>query len=228
MNKRYRIRILSTLLLLTASISLSFIPKLHIHAGNGTLMDVTSSTELKSEASDDSATVKSLNKGDMVFVMGNEGNGWYKVYYEGNYCYIRNNKVKASALTGNTDPALVLGNGYKDEITEDESSEEITEAEETAVTGAVSEPESTEELATEGEMLMTIDGDLQKQIEEELAEASEDVDKEIERARKAKIQSVVWKVIVAIIVIAMFAVGIVTTLKQQKKKDETDNSDPML
>ena len=225
---RCRIRILSTLLLLTASISLSFIPKLHIHAGNGTLMDVTSSTELKSAASDDSATVKTLNKGDMVFVMGNEGNGWYKVYYEGNYYYIRNNKVKASALTGNTDPALVLGSGYKDEIAEDESSEEITEAEEAAVTEAVTEPESTEALATDGETLMTIDGDLQKQIEEELAEASADVDKEIERARKAKIQSVVWKVIVAIIVIAMFAVGIVTTLKQQKKKDETDNSDPML
>ncbi|MBR5361364.1 MAG: SH3 domain-containing protein [Lachnospiraceae bacterium] len=222
MNTKYKVRIMTAMTLIVASISLSLIPSLHIHAGNGTLMDVTSSTELKSEASDDSATVKTLNKGDMVFVMGNAGNGWYKVYYQGSYYYIKNNKVKASQLTGNTDPSLVLGSGYQNEVTEDESSEEVTESEEAEVTDAVAEPTIAEEFTDEGESIMTIDGDLQEQLEAEFAQASEDADKEAERIRKAKIQSIVWKVIVAVIIVAMFAVGIITTLKQKSAGDKED------
>lgn len=62
--------------------------------------------------------------------------------------------------------------------------------------------------------------DLQKRLEEEMSEAGEDVDRqaaEQERLHKQHIRSIIWKVAIGILIVAIFAVGIVSSLKNEKE-----------
>ncbi len=75
---------------------------------------------------------------------------------------------------------------------------------------------------------------LEQKLDEELDEAGAEVDrqaKEQDRINKQKVKSIVWKIVIGILIVAIFAVGLVSSRKSnngQEKDDETDNPDTML
>ncbi|MCR4754410.1 MAG: hypothetical protein K5868_02650 [Lachnospiraceae bacterium] len=77
---------------------------------------------------------------------------------------------------------------------------------------------------------------LDQKIDEEINEAGEDADrqaKEIDRLNKQKTESLVWKIVIGVLILAIFAVGIVSNRKRNADEDgseenEADNTDTVL
>ncbi len=77
---------------------------------------------------------------------------------------------------------------------------------------------------------------LDQKIDEEISEAGEDADrqaKEINRLNKQKTESLVWKIVIGVLILAIFAVGIVSNRKRNtgedgSKENEADNTDTVL
>ncbi len=54
----------------------------------GTAMTLTSDASMRVAANDNAEIVTNLSAGDIIFVVKEE-NGWYQVYYKGDYAYVK-------------------------------------------------------------------------------------------------------------------------------------------
>ena len=211
----------------------------------GILMMTTEPTEIKASASEGSATVAVLDANSPVYVTGNGPDGYYTVYYQGNTCYIRSDKVVYLEIAGNNNPDRILGkdNNVKDSaVSADEINNSDVDEEVLAdIEGLQIEIEDKDALAAEVTRMQK-EADEKKlnneaietpneAIEAELEEASEEGDyvaTEFDRIKKETIRTIVWTTIIAMLVVGILVVGIYMTVLNNRNKcaeDEPNEDD---
>ncbi len=181
------------------------------------------STDVKAQPDESSKTITTVGKNTSFFVSANAGNGWYKASYQGAPCYLKAKSLKVLKADFNSDPKAILGAGYQDEVYSvvDEEEEVAVEA-----PGEESEKSAEEVIESIDSTEFTFNEDLQKELEKEFEEASRDVEN-TERLSGISKKSRIWRIVIAIIVIAMFAVGVVSVIIRKKSEVEgnADDSD---
>lgn len=109
-----------------------------------------------------------------------------------------------------------LGDGTAIDIDLNDLNIEITEDESKTESEA-----DTDTITENGQDKDKVAGDdLRKQLEEEMSEAGEDVDRQVaeqERLHKQRVRSLIWKIVIGILIITIFAVGIMSSLKSGKE-----------
>ena len=217
---------------------------------NGVLFGAVTATDIKSAPGEDSATVKSLNPGESVFVTGDAGNGWYSVYYKFQTCYVKADAVAYLEMEGNPDPATVLGKEYqKTAPAVEERAEEEEKAEGEDGTEDLSEEGSSDKdaSATEEKSQATpeptetpVKEDTSKEegaketsgnaVSAELEEASREFDQqmaELELIRKEKKKALIWEIVIAVLITLLLGAGIVTAVRAKKKPSDVSNMEIM-
>lgn len=74
----------------------------------------------------------------------------------------------------------------------------------------------------------TFDEELQKQLESEFGEASEEADiqeQEVKREKQISVRSLIWKIVTGLIIAAMFAVGIWSVLRKKESEGKDTKED---
>ncbi len=198
------------------------------YAASGFVIVYTAeSTDVKAQPDEDSKTIANVGKDTSFFVSGNAGNGWYKATYNGSTCYLKANKLKILKAKFNGNPATILGAGYQSEVYSVE--ENAPEGAEGDANSADADTAAAEEVLEGFDLnTMTFSEETQKELAKEFEEASEDAVKqetEVNRVEDIRKKSVIWKVIIGIIIAAMFAVGIVSVvLKKKQEAEDAENS----
>ncbi len=220
-------KVLIALGIILASLFIVLANKTETKAAQGFVIVYTAeSADVKAEPDDSSKTIATVGKDTSFFVTANMGDGWYKTTYGGYACYIKASKLKILKASINVNPATILGASYKDEIYS-----EVTETPEgaTEATEVAEEDDDDIFIGAEDGVLsfedLGIDEEAQERIKGELDTAAEEVEKIEEdqnRLTSIKRKSLIWKIIIGIIIAAMFAVGIVSVII--KKKSENDDA----
>ncbi len=93
--KKSILRLLCLFMLFLIALSIFSTNKINTLAGsssnegiNGTVMTLEADAIARREASENSEAVASFSAGDSIFVVSEE-NGWYKIYYKGDYAYVQ-------------------------------------------------------------------------------------------------------------------------------------------
>lgn len=184
----------------------------------GQMMIASKQVEAKETTEESAGTVVVYEKGDAVFVVG-EKNGWYEAVYRGKSCYIPKAALQKLTLgdmqegteqeAGAEQSVQKFGGeaGLQAALLEEDAAEE--ESQEKA--GKANE---TEEDAGNRAYIDALDQEM-KAMEAE----NQIVVEEVERQRAEKKNSMIWGVVIVLLVIGIFAVGILSTMRSEREKD---------
>lgn len=196
------------------------------------VMTVMTECEVREFPDDNAASVMSYEAGASAWVIGETQNGWYKVSYQGKEGFVPKECITdlQVEIDGNTVTiAATEKNNTIPEEAEDNKTEESADDTES--------DETQDETDSEEEPLKQDIGEMPEEESKKtvsLAEAGLDTEmaameaenkifvEEIERQNTEAKRTRIWKIIIVLLVIAIFATGTVSTIHENKKRKDSD------
>ena len=218
----------------------------------GVLVTTVAAADVKASADDTASTVISLSEGSPLFVTGNAGNGWYRVLYQGKNCFVRADKVAYLDIPGNGSPTGILDSQVKTSVPAKVDAQAATEAVAEASEADKSievDIDKTDLIETGGLKIksdpmdengldsydayptpLEINEELLQQIDAELEAAGQEMDRmadELQRSKKEKLNSIIWKIAIAMVILAILIVGFVMTVKNSPTQNDDSGADEL-
>lgn len=191
-------KLVGVIFMLMATLIMAAGCQLPVHAQDGVgpiqfdqFMKTLQPVDAKAEPDENAETIFSFEAGDYVYVTGETNDGWLIVYYQGQTGYINNNTSQGAGTVQNMEGGQ--------EGSEDEQSTQNNQ------NGQII-------LQAEGIDIEALDKELAAQ-ELENKMVAEGIERFFAEARRSKI----WGAIIVLLVIGIFAAGIVSAIRAEKK-----------
>ena len=200
-------KLVKQLMLLSLSLCLSGVMNITSYASEQMsftiqkMVTATANIEAKKEPKNESDTIHTFIKGNDILVMEDVGNGWYSVLYQDKVGYIPQEFTVDKVIYTGGSPKKQTGSSISSE-TDTSEGEEIIEDENTAE--EVEEP-------------------VYLDIDEEFSEAGEEITvlaEAIEAHEKETKRNLIWGAVIAVLVIAVIAVGVIAKVRENGEDEE--------
>lgn len=188
-----------------------------------TLQQTTRDVEVKESPNQNSNTVSDLPAGTGVIVYGEPQNSWSQIEYAGVSGYIESNALRAYPVDGSAEELeQELEEIQEDtlQVTDEQEPEEETKQESEQVP-AIAEGNDSESNASDIYIADSSTEELDQEFEEVQEEMLRVID-EHELVQKSKRTSILWGIIIAVLVVAIFAVGVVSAIKKDNEEEEKE------
>ena len=184
-----------------------------------TLQQTTRDVEIKEKPDQNANTVSELPAGTGVVVYGEPQNSWSQIEYAGVSGYVESNTLRAYPVDGIAEeleqevkemPGAEEMQEDSRQVTDEDEMEQQSEQAPTIDAGSDIESSASETYAVDGGT---------EELDQEFEEVEEEmlrVIDEHELVQKSKQTSRIWGVVIGALVIAIFAVGVVSALKKDK------------
>lgn len=189
-----------------------------------TLQQTTRDVEIKEKPDQNANTVSELPAGTGVVVYGESQNSWSQIEYAGVSGYVESNALRAYPVDGSAeelDQEVEEIQEDTPQVTDEQEMEEETEQEsvqESEQIPAIAEENNSESSDSETYIADDSTEELDQEFEEVQEEMLRVID-EHELEQKSKQTSRIWGIIIGALVIAIFAVGVVSALKKDKEEE---------
>lgn len=192
-----------------------------------TLQQTTRDVEIKEKPDQNANTLSELPAGTGVIVYGAPQNSWSQIEYAGVSGYVESNALRAYPVDGSAEaleqeveemPGVEEMQEDLRQVTDEDEMEQQSEQASTIDEGSDIESNASEIYAVDGGT-----EELDQEFEEVQEEMLRVID-EHEMEQKSKRTATLWGTIIAVLVIAIFAVGIVSALKKDKEEEKEEET----
>lgn len=185
-----------------------------------TLQQTTKEAEIKEEPDQNANTLSELPAGTGVIVYGEPQDSWSQIEYAGVSGYMESSALKPYMVGSVEELEQEFEGVQEDTLQVIDEHETEQESEQASAIDAGSDSTTTLQQATKDTEIKVDDST--EELDQEFEEVQEDMLRTIEEyemEQKSKRTATLWGIIIAVLVIAIFAVGIVSALKKDKEEE---------
>lgn len=187
----------------------------------GYVHDVTSAADAHVSKDESSQVKLSLKKGDTVFVIGSDSN-WYEIFYKGERLYVKKSAISAEAVKLAEEKAAEQEKAINEEL--EQQTKELDKGTVKVLKQAVENKEEIPEGITK-EQIEELETEYEEKYEEAIEAEDEAVAEAVERQQEVRKTSLIWKIVIGLLVVAIIGVSVALVIFNRKGNKEENKEE---